>query len=183
MNWKNLANYNYLGAYSFVNTEEITLTIQGIKQEEVTTEGGKKDLCIIFDFKENKIGDVVVKPMVVNKTNCKIIESNFGTGEIEEWVGKQIVVYKTTTKFGRDTVDCLRVRKNEKTKKSFSTTFEPKKVEPAKEAQYHCVQCGSIIEKKIYDATIKKYGVSLCSKECAERYIAEQANENEEGEK
>ena len=33
--WKNLANYDYLGAYSLEGVGEVTLTLKGIRKERV----------------------------------------------------------------------------------------------------------------------------------------------------
>lgn len=166
MHWKNLANYDYLGAYSLegTKTKEVSLTIKSIKVERVTAEGGKSDDCIVAYFEEQRVGDVVVKPMVLNKTNCKTIEKLYNTGEIEEWVGKVITIYSTTTKMARDIVACLRV-KNEVPK-------------------FTCSVCGKEIAKETYNGSITKYGVALCSKECLNKYngAQEEVKNEKEGE-
>lgn len=111
MHWKNLANYDYLGAYSLEGrTEDVVLTIKEIKRERVTSEGGKSEDCIVAHFEETNVDSVEVKPMVLNKTNCKTIEKIYKTGEIENWIGKRIKIFATTTKFARDIVPCLRIR-------------------------------------------------------------------------
>jgi hypothetical protein len=164
-NWKNLANYDYLGAYSLDGTgfNEIILTIRTIKRERVTSTGGNSEDCIVAYFEEKTYGDkVVVKPMVMNKTNCKTIEKLYGSF-IEDWVGKKIIIFATTTKFARDVVPCLRVKN-----------------ELPKETIYACSICGKVIDKKMYDASVSKYGVALCSKECFNRYKDTiQENEND----
>lgn len=150
MHWKNLANYDYLGAYSLDgNASEITLTIKLIKVERVTANGGATEDCIVATFEEKNQDGVEVKPMVLNKTNCKIIEKVYGTGDVEQWIGKSIIIYSTTTRFQRDIVPCLRVK-------------EEKPV-------FTCAVCGKEIEKKTYDASKAKYGTPLCSKECLEK--------------
>ncbi len=161
-NWKNLANYDYLGAYSLDGTglNEIVLTISFIKKETVTAQGGASDNCIVAYFEEKTYQDkVVVKPMVLNKTNCKNIEKIYGSF-IEDWIGKKIIIYATTTKFARDVVPCLRV-----------------KAEKPQEVIYACSVCGKAIDKKVYDGSISKYGVALCGKECLNIYKAQQQNE------
>lgn len=160
--WKNLANYDYLGAYSLEGTpsKEVVLTMNDIKVELVTAEGGEKENCIVCRFEESQVGNVVVKPMVLNKTNCKIIESLYGP-EIENWIGKSVIIYSTTTKFRRDIVPCLRIKKEV----------------PA----FKCSVCGKDIEKKVYAASINKYGVALCSSECLENYkngVVESTSDN-----
>ena len=150
MHWKNLANYDYLGAYSLDGiASEITLTIKLIKVERVTANGGAAEDCIVATFEEKNQDGVEVKPMVLNKTNCKIIEKVYGTGDVEQWIGKSIIIYSTTTRFQRDIVPCLRIK-------------EEKPV-------FTCSVCGKEIEKKTYDASKAKYGTPLCSKECLEK--------------
>ena len=173
MHWKNLTNYNYLGAYSLEGepSGQVVLTIKTIKSELVTTEGGKQDKCLVAEFVERQVGPVVVKPMIFNKTNCKIIQKLFGTGEVENWVGKQIIVYATTCKMGRDpNMPCLRVKPE--LPKQVKVNVETEEV-------YHCSVCGKEIEKKVYDASIQKFGVALCSKECLEKF---NENNNNKGE-
>jgi hypothetical protein len=151
--WKNLANYDYLGAYSLQGVaEEVTLTIKLVKKERVTANGGASEDCIVAYFEETNKDNVVVKPMVLNKTNCKIIEKLYNTPFIEEWVGKQITIYATTTKFARDIVPCLRIRN-----------------ELPKVVTYNCSVCGKEISKAMYDGSIAKYGKAYCSKECLEK--------------
>lgn len=160
--WKNMANYNYLGAYSFDdgdNVESIIVTIADVKVEEVTGPNGKKDNCIVAYFEEKNVSGVVIKPMIFNKTNCKALQDMYSP-YIEDWCGKRIEIYKTDVKFQRDLVPALRVRK---------------KVLPA--IDYHCVICGKEIAKEYYNATIQKYGVVVCSKECVEQLKEKQNNE------
>lgn len=154
MHWKNLSNYDYLGSYSLEGiVPEVTLTLKSIKKERVTAAGGASEDCIVATFEEKKVDGVEVKPMVLNKTNCKTIEKIYGTGDIEEWIGKKITVFSTTTRFARDIVPCLRIRQEVPTEKV-----------------YTCSVCGTQIEKATYNGSISKYGVALCSKECLEKY-------------
>lgn len=84
--WKTQFNYPYLGAHSLTEGKDLILTIREMKREEVTGENGKKDMCLIAYFHEN------VKPMVVNKTNCKTLEKLFKTPDIEQWINKAMQV-------------------------------------------------------------------------------------------
>lgn len=152
--WKNLANYDYLGAYSLENVaSEIVVTIKEVKAELVTAPGGKKEECIVAHFEEKVVDGVTIKPMVLNKTNCKIISEVLGTPFIEKWNGQKIIIYSTTTKFQRDIVPCLRIKKQ-----------LPKKVE------YFCEECGILVEEKLALGTKKKYGAVLCGKDCLEKH-------------
>lgn len=164
--WKNLANYDYLGAYSLegANVNEITLTIAEVRKERVTAPGGSSEDCVVAYFEENEVNGVVIKPMVLNKTNCKAIASLY-SDFIEEWIGKQIIVFATTTKFARETVSCLRVKRE--------------KPVVQKKEPHTCIICGTVVEDKMYNQVMEKYGVSVCSKECLEKY-KESQNQNQE---
>jgi hypothetical protein len=102
--WKKQHNYNYLGSYSLVPGNDMVLTIRELKPEEITGVNGKKENGFVCYFSEN------VKPMILNKTNCKIIEKVYGSPYIEDWVGKKIQLYVTqVSAFGTQT-DALRIR-------------------------------------------------------------------------
>ena len=166
--WKNLANYDYLGAYSFggMDLDEIVLTIKSIKKQVVTASGGKKEECIVATFEESNYEGVEVKPMVFNKTNCQRIERLYSPF-IEDWIGKKIIIYiEPNVKFGRDLVPALRVRE---------------KLPPV----YKCSVCGKEITKAYYKASVEKYGVALCSGECLKKYQEQNKKEEvkEEGDK
>lgn len=160
--WKNVMDYQYLGAYSLsaANVERIVLTIQNVKPEEVKGENGKVDVLPVVYFEESSVKGVLVKPMVFNKTNCKVME-NLYSPFLEDWVGKRVEVYLTETKLKRDLVPCLRIEK---------------KILPP--IDYHCSICGKELENKAqYNAIIEKYGVLVCGKECVEKLKEKQNNE------
>ena len=159
--WKNLANYDYLGAYSFAGiTDKIVLTIKTVSTALVKNEGGKEDNCVIATFEEKNVDGVTIKPMIFNKTNCKTVSALYGDF-IEGWPGKKIIVFPTTTTFGRETRPCLRV------KKEVPEVKEPKK-------EYFCEVCGQKVEEGIFLKSKNKYGVGVCSKECLDKYKEKQ---------
>lgn len=90
--------------YAFhLQGREVTLKIARVTGGEVTGSGGKKSrkpLCY-FERKE--------KPLALNKTNCKTIAAMYGN-DTKDWVGKAITIFPTTTQFGNETVDCIRVK-------------------------------------------------------------------------
>ena len=90
--WKNLADYNYMGAYSFDGkVKEVTLTIKGVFRDKVTAPGGKEDFCIVASFVEEEVDGIKIKPMILNKKNCKAIEKALGTGDTDEWKANRCV--------------------------------------------------------------------------------------------
>ncbi len=162
--WKNLANYDYLGAYSLGEKSEITLTIEKVRVERVTGTGGVSDDCLVLYFKEKELDDVVVKPMICNKTNAKMIEKIYGTPYIEEWVNKRVTIIVSTTSVKRDVVPCLRIK---------DVKHEVK--------IYKCHICGKELTEKNHNLSIEKYGVPLCSGECLAKHQEQNATkENNE---
>ena len=51
-----------------------------------------------------------LKPLVLNKTNAQTIVAIAGTDETDNWGGVAVEVYPTTTPFGTEIVDCVRLR-------------------------------------------------------------------------
>ena len=152
--WKRLVNPNYLGAYSIEDGKDLILTIKSVQQEEITGENGRKEGGMVARFVEPS------KPMILNKTNAKMLQKLSKSPYVEDWAGLRIALYATTTKFGPDVVECLRVR-----------PFIPKGAPTP--VQVPCADCGAFIEgfktfsaAQVADQTAKKYGRSLCS-DCA----------------
>lgn len=103
--WKKFFNYDYLGCYSLQEGKDLILTIKKTKKEVVTGQSGQKDDCLVAYFHEEEKG------MILNRTNCRIIEKLYRTPYVEEWIGKRIQIYaKSGIKaFGVET-EGLRVR-------------------------------------------------------------------------
>lgn len=157
MHWKKMFNPDYIGAYELDEGQELVLTIKSVQPEMVTGDKGRKEELLVARFAEN------VKPMILNKTNCKMIQKLYRTPDIEKWVGKKIQLYATTTSFGGEVVECLRIRD---------------KV-PVTETPVMCEACGKVItpalgmtatQVSVY--TEKKYGTKMCA-ECAAKKKAE----------
>ncbi|MBK7801031.1 MAG: hypothetical protein KA251_09670 [Saprospiraceae bacterium] len=101
--WKKLTNPNYIGAYSMPEGKDLTVEITDVKREVVKGEGGKTDECTVLYLKDSK-------PMILNVTNSKMISKVHNTPFIEEWIGKKITLYVSTTSLKGEKVECLRVR-------------------------------------------------------------------------
>lgn len=103
--WKTLVNPKYLGVYSLEPGKDLILTIKEIKNETVMGEGGLSSICQVLYFEED------CKPMILNKTNLKTIQSIYETPHIEKWVGKQIQIYsKNDIKYAGKKTEGLRIR-------------------------------------------------------------------------
>ena len=149
--YKKLINPDFLGAYSLDPGKDIILTIKSVASEMITGTGGKKEECPVCRWMENE------KPMILNVTNMKTIAKMYGP-YIEHWAGKRVQIYATTTKFGGDTVECLRIRKD-----------------PPEDVRIACEVCGQFIQPafnmtatQLAAYTKKKYGKQICA-ECAQK--------------
>jgi len=114
--WKSLINPEYLGAYSLPDGEDMNVTIDFVQVEEIIGSGGKKDYCTVAHM-------VGQKPMILNVTNSKSIAKLYGQF-IEDWAGKEITLFATTTRLAGDTVECLRVRQKVVTNQAKPITDE-----------------------------------------------------------
>lgn len=103
--WKKFFNYNYFGTYSLDDYEgEPILTIATIQTEDVKDQNGKTESCMVCYWVEDE------KPMILNKTNCKIIEKLYNSPHVEDWYGKRVQLYSAKVKaFGTVTTG-VRVR-------------------------------------------------------------------------
>lgn len=91
--------------------EPVSLTISRVTQESDKSKKTKDVFNTVY-FVELEIRQgEKLKPMILNATNSKMLAKIAGSPFIEEWSGKRITVYvETGIKFGRDTVDGLRIR-------------------------------------------------------------------------
>lgn len=82
---------------------DVTVTITKVEKESLKMKGGISEVKPVLSFKESP------RKLVLNRTNADSIAHLYGT-EAEDWVGKRIIIYPTTTQCGRENVDCIRVR-------------------------------------------------------------------------
>lgn len=105
--WKKLTNPNYVGAHDFQPGQELTVTIESVANEVVKCFDGKQlkeETCIVAKLKGAK------KPMILNKTNAKIISRNLDSPYIEDWIGKQITLYVAKVRAFGESVEALRIK-------------------------------------------------------------------------
>lgn len=102
--WKKLTNPNYIGSYSLQPKEERIVMVEKVVREMVNGADGKKEECTVAYLKNEK-------PLILNKTNCKIMTAIYGTPYIEQWMGKYIILYATPVKAFGETVEALRIKR------------------------------------------------------------------------
>jgi hypothetical protein len=91
---------NYLKA-SDLGTSSPIVTIERVEHEPVGRDREMKAV-LYFEGKE--------KGVVLNKTNARKITELVGSPETDEWAGFKIRLFATTTEFGGETVECIRVK-------------------------------------------------------------------------
>jgi hypothetical protein len=105
--WKKLTNPNYVGAHDLQPGQELKITIDAVSKEPVKGADGKEEMCIVAKIKGAH------KPIILNKTNCKLIAKVLDTPYIEEWSGKSVIIYAAKVKAFGEMVDAIRI-KNQK---------------------------------------------------------------------
>src|SRR5688572_11748560 len=85
---------NFLSAFELDGKDRI-VTIKAVERGELPKAGSsKKDRKPVLVLAETE------KKLAINKTNAKTIMGLYGSN-IKGWIGKKIVLFPTTTTFGR----------------------------------------------------------------------------------
>lgn len=82
---------------------DVTVTIEKCVGGEIVGEQGRKNKIPVLYFVGKK------KRLGLNKTNGKTIAAMYGV-ETNNWAGKSITIFPTTTQFGGETKECIRIR-------------------------------------------------------------------------
>lgn len=102
--WKKMMDPKEMLFAFDLDNRDITLEIVKVIAGELTGEQGRKTKKPIASFKGTE------KKLALNSTNCATIAQLYGSNETNDWAGKRITLFPTTTNFGGKTVDCIRVR-------------------------------------------------------------------------
>lgn len=78
------------------------VVISGLEVVEFSEKNGKKEKKVGLTLEGKQRG------LMLNKTNAQVIAKQHGD-DMEKWPGKEINIYPTTTDFGGEMVDCIRV--------------------------------------------------------------------------
>jgi hypothetical protein len=101
-NFRKFFDKDFLYSYD-LDGKDITVTIEKVTGGEVVGMDGKKSKKPMLHIVGTK------KRLALNVTNGTTIETLYGK-DVRNWVGKKVTLYPTTTKFGPETKDCIRVR-------------------------------------------------------------------------
>lgn len=152
--WQSTRDVNFVGSYDLIvgvddNNQPIykdrivTIDYVNAKEEVMDAQTNKKVEKSVAHFKDKD-----VKPMILNTTNKKGIETATGTIFLEKWADKQILLTVEQVKAFGKVQPALRIKP------------VPKRL---------CDVCGKVIDENLYQASIQKYGKAFCSKECLEK--------------
>ena len=86
-----------------LNGKPIVLTITDAPQETLKNKNGEEVKTVLY-FKGTK------KTLPLNRTNWDSVVDITGEDDSINWPGHKVEAYPTTTQFGADVVDCIRLR-------------------------------------------------------------------------
>lgn len=103
MDVRKLFDKEYLYAYD-LEGKDVTVVIESVKGGTLVGTGGKSNKKPVVRFKGKE------KALALNITNARVIAGLYGGFDAEMWIGKAVTLYPTTTTFGAQTVECIRIR-------------------------------------------------------------------------
>lgn len=98
--WSELFPNRFIHA-DLLKGKKVTLTIKNLDMETMESEKGKKSAVVAY-FVESPL------QLGTNKTNGYCLKRMFGSNP-RSWIGRKITIFPTTTKFGSDIVECIRI--------------------------------------------------------------------------
>lgn len=125
----------YMGAEDIDPGTEPVLTIAALYYAQVTLQRGKEWKDVIVFVEETVPGIKVVRPMIVNATNRKVLRKLYKAVSAEVLVGKQIQLYldhKVRDPSTGEIIDGIRIR--------------PKIPAPVKAEPIICTECGQPVQ-------------------------------------
>lgn len=123
---------SHLGAWDLAG-RDVTVTITKVTNPALRTEKGGTTRKPVIGFHGTP------KTLVLNKTNMTVIVGLYGP-KVRDWIGKRITLYPTQTKFGRETVDAVRVRPTVPRGKAETIASQP--VDPEMRARQNAAAAG-----------------------------------------
>lgn len=116
--WKSMMDKEFIYAFD-LKGRDVTVTIERVTAGELKNgnKKSKKPLCFFRESKDKR-------SLALNATNCKVIAKLYGN-DTDEWRGKRVTLYPTTTEMAGETVECIRVRPRAPGDKVESGMIEP----------------------------------------------------------
>jgi hypothetical protein len=96
----------WLKAEDIADQGDLTVTVDGVEMQEFKDPQTKReDHKPCMTFREE------VKPLIVNKTNWRLIADILGSDDSDDWVGHKITLFVMEVESFGDIVQAIRVRK------------------------------------------------------------------------
>ncbi len=92
----------FLGPWD-LGGRDVVVVIDSVRAETLVAQGSKKTKKPVLRFRGKD------RSLPLNKTNAKALAAMFGN-DTARWIGRAITIYPTTTSFGGETKDCIRIR-------------------------------------------------------------------------
>lgn len=103
--WKKMFNSKYLGSWDFEHGKDVTAVVAFVAIEEMHNPSDHQiENKPVVHFKGG------LKPMVLNKTNSKIIAKVLKSDNVEDWTGGKLLIGIDSVKAFGEVVDAVRVR-------------------------------------------------------------------------
>ena len=83
--------------------KDVIAQIVKVEAGTITGKDGRKARKPMITFKGSP------KKLAINKTNGATLAKLYGA-DVKQWIGKWVTLYPTTTSFGGETVECIRIR-------------------------------------------------------------------------
>ncbi len=91
----------YLKASDIPSAQFVPLMIDRVETEDVGSEGSPEHKPVMYFVGKEK-------GIVLNKTNAEMVAAAYGD-ETDDWHGKRVSIYSTTTSYQGKNVPCLRL--------------------------------------------------------------------------
>lgn len=99
--YRSMFDRDYIAAFDLLGKDR-TVTISKVVAGTLRNKSTSSKKPVIY-FKGAEKG------FAINKTNGKTIAAMYGN-DTGKWIGKRITLFPTTTTFGSETMECIRVR-------------------------------------------------------------------------
>lgn len=100
--WRSMFDRDFIGAWDLSGRDAVVV-IASVEAQTLVSQGNKKNKKPVLHFRGKEKG------LALNKTNAKTVAALYGN-DTSNWIGKAITLYATTTTFGHETIDCIRIR-------------------------------------------------------------------------
>ncbi len=101
-NWRDKFPSRYL-KYADLDGKRHLLTVARVT-DELVGQGRDAETKPVVYWKEDSW-----KPLVMNVTNCQMLEDITGSSDQDDWAGTHVAIFPTKTQYMKRMVDCVRL--------------------------------------------------------------------------